>query len=311
MERSKSLLNDMSRLGMIVPISISSAEAFLPLRKSLDTRFNYYWFAHYSNRPGQLFEGAQNRLTIFVAERAKTDKKIFATKYHRWDAKNGERQFLFSKLQYEECCDLSRKCVCKAGNVVITSVLSKLINNVQLGLQENKNGRHEVFWVRVPGYFCSFLNWHLKAISIVGGNEKPRGEILSLAFGTQTDSDVALAVLNSNLFYLYFSAYTDTRHINPSDVRCFPFSLQGVSPSLSNDLITLASKLKKDFKKKLKYVVKSGLKIESIDAQKSKHIIDEIDELLAKHYGFTEEELDFIINYDIKYRMGDELNAEE
>ena len=80
---------------------------------------------------------------------------------------------------------------------------------------------------------------------------------------------------------------------------------------MSNDLITLASKLKKDFKKKLKYVVKSGLKIESIDAQKSKYIIDEIDELLAKHYGFTEEELDFIINYDIKYRMGDELNAEE
>ena len=29
-----------------------------------------------------------------------------------------------------------------------------------------------------------------------------------------------------------------------------------------------------------------------------------------RHYGFTEEELDFIINYDIKYRMGDELNGE-
>ena len=26
--------------------------------------------------------------------------------------------------------------------------------------------------------------------------------------------------------------------------------------------------------------------------------------VLAKHYGFTDEELDFIINYDIKYRMG-------
>ena len=36
-----------------------------------------------------------------------------------------------------------------------------------------------------------------------------------------------------------------------------------------------------------------------------------IDESLAKHYGFMEEELDFIINYDIKYRMGDELNAEK
>jgi hypothetical protein len=41
-----------------------------------------------------------------------------------------------------------------------------------------------------------------------------------------------------------------------------------------------------------------------------KTISDEIDKVLAKHYGFTEEELDFIINYDIKYRMGDELNEE-
>ena len=31
-----------------------------------------------------------------------------------------------------------------------------------------------------------------------------------------------------------------------------------------------------------------------------------IDRVLAKLYGFTDEELDFIINYDIKYRMGRE-----
>jgi hypothetical protein len=44
---------------------------------------------------------------------------------------------------------------------------------------------------------------------------------------------------------------------------------------------------------------------------KSKPIIDEIDRVLAQHYGFTEEELDFIINYDIKYRMGKELESSE
>ena len=43
----------------------------------------------------------------------------------------------------------------------------------------------------------------------------------------------------------------------------------------------------------------------------TKPIIDEIDELLAKHYGFTEEELDSIINYDIKYRLCDKLNEGE
>ncbi len=40
----------------------------------------------------------------------------------------------------------------------------------------------------------------------------------------------------------------------------------------------------------------------------SKSIMDKIDTILAKHYGFTDEELDFIINYDIKYRMGKELD---
>ena len=35
-----------------------------------------------------------------------------------------------------------------------------------------------------------------------------------------------------------------------------------------------------------------------------KPILDEIDQVLAGHYGFTAEELDFILNYDIKYRLG-------
>ncbi|HHT04216.1 MAG TPA: hypothetical protein GX005_07885, partial [Bacteroidales bacterium] len=40
-------------------------------------------------------------------------------------------------------------------------------------------------------------------------------------------------------------------------------------------------------------------------------IIDKIDTLLAVHYQFTQEELDFIINYDIKFRMGKSLFNEE
>jgi hypothetical protein len=29
-----------------------------------------------------------------------------------------------------------------------------------------------------------------------------------------------------------------------------------------------------------------------------------LDRVLARHYGFSDEELDFILHYDIKYRMG-------
>jgi len=45
--------------------------------------------------------------------------------------------------------------------------------------------------------------------------------------------------------------------------------------------------------------------------KRSKPIIDQIDTLLAQHYDFTPEELDYIINYDIKYRMGGELDSRE
>lgn len=38
---------------------------------------------------------------------------------------------------------------------------------------------------------------------------------------------------------------------------------------------------------------------------------NKIDCILAQHYGFTDEELDFIINYDIKYRMGKGGGEEE
>lgn len=39
--------------------------------------------------------------------------------------------------------------------------------------------------------------------------------------------------------------------------------------------------------------------------------MDDIDIILAKHYGFSQEELNFIMNYDIKYRMSKEAESEE
>jgi len=51
--------------------------------------------------------------------------------------------------------------------------------------------------------------------------------------------------------------------------------------------------------------------LEQFRPREAKPIIDEIDRVLAIHYGFADEELDFIINYDIKYRMGDALFRNE
>jgi len=61
----------------------------------------------------------------------------------------------------------------------------------------------------------------------------------------------------------------------------------------------------------LSYKTMGRLKIQCIYPKLSKNLIDMIDKLFASQYGFTDEELDFIINYDIKYRMGSALSGED
>ena len=43
---------------------------------------------------------------------------------------------------------------------------------------------------------------------------------------------------------------------------------------------------------------------QSFKIQKSKPIVDEIDKVPALNYGFTDDELDFIVNDDINYGIG-------
>lgn len=74
---------------------------------------------------------------------------------------------------------------------------------------------------------------------------------------------------------------------------------------INKSLIELSLSLEEDMNKKKNILVvnnKTRGIVESYVYKKklSKPIIDEIDKVLARHYGFTEEELDFIINYDIK-----------
>ena len=54
--------------------------------------------------------------------------------------------------------------------------------------------------------------------------------------------------------------------------------------------------------------IPSGLKemfpVPKTEAGVNRDTLSDIDTLLADRFSFTDEELDFIINYDIKYRMG-------
>jgi len=115
---------------------------------------------------------------------------------------------------------------------------------------------------------------------------------------------VTHALLNSSTYYQFFTAYTDGRHINPSDVIDFPFDLNQIADPIRNSLNMLSKNLEDAMLENTGLWRKCGLLIESVDSRPTKPVIDEIDHVLSQHYGLRDEELDFLINYDIKYRMG-------
>ena len=109
------------------------------------------------------------------------------------------------------------------------------------------------------------------------------------------------------------TGFTDGLHLNQPEISSFRYTYHEKEVET---ICCLADRLAKDLQRKsvrrvYNYKTSGRVEYDEFYMKLSKPIIDEIDKVLAKHYGFTEEELDFIINYDIKYRMGDELNDNE
>lgn len=113
------------------------------------------------------------------------------------------------------------------------------------------------------------------------------------------------------MFYWNYIGYTDCRNLTKAFIDNFscPSSL-----AIDDNLKIAASSLFADYEtnryKKDTYYKSTNRNVIYYEyyPKRSKSIIDIVDNLIALHYHFSEEELDFIINYDIKYRMGDELN---
>ncbi len=128
-----------------------------------------------------------------------------------------------------------------------------------------------------------------------------------------TNKEALVAMLNTSLFYWWFVTLSDCRHLNLREVENLPVGFEKMTDEIKNKLESLTESLMIDFQKNAQrkecfYKTTGNVIYDEFDVKKSKPIIDEIDKVLAAHYGFTDEELDFIINYDIKYRMGKELD---
>jgi len=279
-------------------MSISSVRDYKNLRKNLTCSYETIYFTNHAIRPLSLFTGISQRVSIVIScGMGNLNKNLFTTFYLRTkNPKNLLQTFTYCKTS----CDKERdNLVPKIGNINGTSIWRKQDlkkTNILSGLGKRDSTLYykdygETYWV-FPFNFPPYLT-PLKSFKEL----KIDNKYLNCIF----------CVFNSSVHYIFYSEISDCWHFGSWHLNEFPIDLMNLPPIVDE----LSNELKKSFKKNriTRFDKRANGDIYEYKVAKSKPIIDQIDTILAQHYGFTEEELDFIINYDIKYRMGKELDA--
>jgi len=316
-ERTKTIVNKFSRFGMIIPNSSISADKLLPLQKILLVQD--LWVSNYSWRPSKLFEGADMLLAIVINSPSKNNVVVNTTKYNKWT--NEYRKCLFQTLAYSDV-----KSIVIDGS--IPKLPSYLMNNILHKMKDISNNkllinsfcpnvsRHYLYYFRAVQYWFKILD--REPIYLQDNEQCVTGEMKPIYATSEQKKNLIISLLSSTTFFVHYITWSSCQVVNSRDFKLY-FDIDNICMDDIQKLSYFGEKLQEDYQSnshiKTREYSKKGrnfvMKKQHFYIKFSKPIIDEIDKVLAKHYGFTEEELDFIINYDIKYRMGGELNSEE
>jgi len=299
-------LKGAGRMGMIVQLPIVCTNRMIPAQKLFAG--NTGWFLNFDDRPGKLFADLTHiRATVFLTTPSDAPA-FFATKYQRWYSKT--RQILFENVALKNI-----------DAHVTPGILPKLGDSMGAALLD-KIGQHKTLASALLGsdrkHYCYFHNspqYWTRAMDFVPyfwnerGGEKQSTTVKTLAFSNRTHALAVCALLNSSLFYWWFILRSDCRALSKREIENFPFNPSQVDAATLDELASIVGDLMADYRrhatrKETQYKNTGKVVYDEFHPGHSKAIMDRIDAALAKHYNFTEAELDYIINYDIKYRMG-------
>jgi hypothetical protein len=315
-ERSFSILNQKSRMGMIIQLSAFCTPRMLSFQEQWLGHSVQSFLSFFDDRPGKLFDGLEHiRVAICINEFGNTtNKNIWTTNYIKFISET--REILFDSLSYIRNNGFINNTIPKLNKKVEQDILVK-INKDKRELQEffERNTANKLYYHNAPQYFIrahSFIPyfWNEK------DGEKISVQNKNLSFSNRQRRDVGVTILSSSIFYWWFVLQSDCRHLNAKEINEFPINFDVMTTEVSTALENIAKLLEKDLKKnayrkEANYKATGKVIYDEFYPKKSKVIINEIDTVLARHYGLSDDELDFIVNFDIKYRMGGELGEEE
>ena len=310
-ERSYDCLRRGGRFGMIVQLSYSCTDRMEPIQRLCLSQSGGLWLSHFDDRPAKLFDGLEHiRATVVLSVRSANGVGgVYSTAYNRWYTES--RLQLFDTIAFDSLsrvAEVPRGTVPKIGPLPASAILKRIAKQQPIRNNLRPSGTGTIYFHNAPQYWVRAMDfvpyfWNER------DGEQLSTHVKTLKFKNKADAQVVVAALNSSLFYWWFLLLSDCRDLNLREIENFPVGLEQISKSTKTRLAKAATRLMVSFKqnsrrKETWYKATGRVVYDEFDQKPSKPIVDEIDRALAKHYGFTGEELDFVINYGIKYRMG-------
>lgn len=309
MERSANLLQKNGCMSMIVPLSLPSTQRMQVVQNILESNRNA-WYANYAWRPAKLFDTVNRALTVFVVTPA-MDGHTFSTNYQKWTS--DDRDGLFERLNYVEVLRKRPACwIPKIGDTIERRIIEKCLAVKTVVKHFAGKSDNRVYYRTDGGLYWKVFTDFAPAFNL-NGKEGHSSRETWFTLGKKDHVKPVIAALSSDIFWWWYTVTSNVRHLNPFDVQNFPLPESALA---DDEICKLGQRYLKDLDKNSTMLVREQkqtgtTETQSFKIQKSKPVIDEIDAVLARHYGFTPEELDFIINYDIKYRLARDTETEE
>ena len=302
-EQGSNLLKESGRTSMIVPIALTSTHRMRTVQKVLETRGRNVWYSNFAWRPGKLFDNVNRALTIFIVGPDKSER-TYSTGYLKWT--KDSREGLFDRIHIAEV-QRQRPAfwVPKLSGVSEYEILAKMLNIPTTVATFTRRTSHKVFYRTTGGLYWKIFTDFAPTFMVNGvRGSSSRETTLSTRFPEQVRP--LIATLSSDLFWWWYTITSNLRDLNPADINGFPIPNSIFSDSeLANLGGRYLDNLKANSNMMTRQQKQTGkTETQSFAIKESKHLINEIDCVLAPHYDLTALEVDYIVNYDIKYRMG-------
>lgn len=310
--RNMKHLKDGGIMSLIVLMSIISSKKMLEIRKELQKVNGKISFMNIDSAtyPGTLFKGLMIRLTIISVDKNEKEKNsLYSTNYKRFFQK--ERYKLFKEVEYQNVKKefINDGYIPKIGSKMDESILKKIYRKTDKTFENfitKEKTENYLYYRKVGGvYYC--IAFKEAPYFKKNGKQTISSSLKKIYFKKNIPPEIPLSIFHSTLFYWFWILYSDCYNFKVSDLYRFKIDMEDFKSYFDykstyqkiNDSLELNKKFVK-YKKSF-----GNLEYYEYRHRESKGIFDEVDQKLADYYELTNKELNYIINYDYKYRVGD------